>query len=99
MAPAKNDFSTILKHMEIAYQDYFRKGSTYSVIKTEIMKVSHETGDVFMEDVSVVLLNPAMYEILKPILPILHEPQARQVWIHVMEKTLAELGKSKNGAT
>lgn len=99
MAPEKNDMSTILKHMEIAYQDYFRKGSTYSVIRTEVMKVSRETGDLAIEEVSVVLLNPAMYEILKPILPILHEPQARQVWIHVLEKTLAELGKSKDGAT
>jgi hypothetical protein len=97
MTSEKSDIGAIVKHMEIAYRDYFKKGGTYSVISTDLMKVSNETGDLTVEQVYVVLLNPATYEILKPVLPILHEPEARQVWLHVLEETLAQLDKLKDG--
>ena len=91
MTSDKSDFTQIAEMLEKTFQLYYENNSTYSYMTTEVMKVDKKTGEISIETIKVVLLNPVAFESLSKVLPLLHRPEMRAILIDVLQETLDRL--------
>lgn len=84
-------FDKLARELSSVFDHYYEQNSTFAAVKAEMMKINRENGDISMEEVWLVLLNPATMRILAPVLPILHEESARAIFLEVLEKTLERI--------
>lgn len=83
-----SDFSSLTKYLEEAFDRFYANGSTYAALSTEMMKREKATGDISMETVCLVLLNPVAFGCLSKVLPLLHRPDMRAVMLDVLQETM-----------
>ena len=76
-----------------ALEHYYANNSTFAAMGAEMMKIDRETGDIAMETINFVILNPLTFKILAPVLPILHEESARAIFLEVLEETMKRIGQ------
>lgn len=91
MTPNGSDFSDVADKLKEAFQTYYKNNSTYSYMTADIMKVDDDTGDIAIDVVKIVVLNPVAFDSLHKLLPLLHEPTARAILADVMEETVERL--------
>ena len=83
----KNDYSSLLPHIDGAFQRYYNLG--HAMVAVEMMKRDRKTGDVSMETVNIVLLDPTSYKLLHAILPLLHNAEMQEHLLTVLDETIA----------
>ena len=100
MTSSDSDFTQIAEKLRETFQLYYQNNSTYSYMTADVMKVEQETGDISIETLKVVVLNPTAFDTLNKLLPLLHEPAARAILTDVMQETLDRLeGQDEPGRT
>ena len=91
MTTSASDFSGLIKYLEQTFDRFYASGSAYASMFSEMMKVERSTGDISMETVCIVLLNPVAFECLNKVLPLLHRPDMRKVMLDVLEETIGRM--------
>ena len=82
-----------MQQLSEALEHYYMNNSTFAAMGAEMMKIDRETGDIAMETINFVILNPLTFKILAPVLPILHEESARAIFLEVLEETMKRIGQ------
>lgn len=99
MTSGESDFTQIAEKLRETFQLYYQNNSTYSYMSADVMKVEKETGDISIETIKVVLLNPIAFDTLSKVLPLLHEPAMRAILMDVLQETLDRLDPDGECAT
>lgn len=90
----KSDYAKLLPLLDEAFQRYYNLG--HAVVNVEMMKCHRETGDLSMETVSIVLLDPVSYKFLSALIPFLHTPTMQEHLLVVLEEVLARAKKDED---
>jgi hypothetical protein len=91
-----SDFSGMTEQFEAVLHEYNNSGETWAVRNIELMRRERTTGDISYQTISMVILDPYIFEVLAPILPILGDPKNRHVFRRILEDILEKLSKERN---
>lgn len=89
-----NNYSDLLPHLADAFQRYYNLG--HAVVSVEMMKCAKDTGDMSMETVNIVLLDPTSYQCLRAMIPLLHEPSMQRNLLAVIDEVIARSEKDQD---
>ena len=89
-----NDFSKLMPLLDEAFQRYYNLG--HAVMSVELMKRHRETGDLSMETINIVLLDPTSYKFLSALIPFLQTKTMQEHLIVVIEEVLARAKKDQD---
>lgn len=89
-----SDYSNLMPHLHEAFQRYYNLGHAAFVV--EMMKCSKETGDISMETINIVLLDPTSYKFLSALIPFLQTKVMQEHLVTIIEEMLAREQKGED---